>query len=396
MLRKMSTPILTGIFACGLLAGACQSGKTLHSAPAPLASPDALATPSTQPRVKNVIFMIGDGMGITQMTAGRLREFGPNSKSRIESMPVTGLAHTHSIDDLITDSAASATALATGYKTRNGMIGMLPDMTSAKTLLEAAAEAGKKTGVVATSSVTHATPASFTAHVALRKMEPQIAEQQASGNVDVILGAGLQFFQPMSTEGSDRRDNRDLLAEARENGFQVVRSADEMAAITDGRILGLFAPKYLSGLAGEPSLTEMTNKAISLVKDDPDGFFLMIEGSQIDWGGHDNDPEYVIREMIAFDKAVQAALDFAEADGQTLVVVTADHETGGMSITKGSFGGDSLEVKWTTGKHTGTPVGVFAYGPGSLRFTGVFDNTELPRIIDDLWQLPDFPQVLSE
>ena len=214
--------------------------------------------------------------------------------------------------------------------------------------------------------------------------------------MDVILGAGLQFFQPMSTEGSDRRDNRDLLAEARENGFQVVRNADEMAAVKEGRILGLFAPKYLSGLAGEPSLTEMTNKAISLVKDDPDGFFLMIEGSQIDWGGHDNDPEYVIREMIAFDKAVQAALDFAEADGQTLVVVTADHETGGMSITKGSFGGDSLEVKWTTGKHTGTPVGVFAYGPGSLRFTGVFDNTELPRIIDDLWQLPDFPQVLSE
>lgn len=359
-----------------------------------IAAPDATSIeypiPADRP-VKNVIFLIGDGMGFTQMTAGRIATYGVNSMLTIEKMPVTGIAHTHALDKLVTDSAASATALASGSKTNNGMIGMLPDGRKTVTLMQLARDRGMKTGLVSTSSITHATPASFMAHVTSRKFESIIAGQLIRSDVDVLLGGGKSFFIPKSDSTSRRPDEKNLLDAAKKNGYQLATNKNELAGFTSGKVLGLFAASGLMHKAHEPSINDMSLKALELVKGTEEGFFLMIEGSQIDWGGHDNDPDYVIREMMAFDKAVKTALDFAKANGETLVIVTADHETGGMGLHGGNNDGSDMKFGWTTDYHTAEPVAVFAYGPHCLNFTGVYDNTGIAKKTASLMGLENFP-----
>lgn len=345
--------------------------------------------------VRNIILYIGDGMGISQITAYRIHNVGGGGKLNVERMPVTGLLHTQSIDDLITDSAAGATALACGFKTRNGMIATLPDNTKVLTILEAARDKGMSTGLVATSSITHATPACFASHVESRSNHTEIARQLIEENVDILLGGGRGYFIPQSAPKSKRSDDLDLVSRAEEKGYQFVETGKELLKASQNRVLGLFRSGALKREPPEPTLAEMTAKSIELLNRNTEGFFLMVEGSQIDWAGHDNDLDYMLWEMASFDEAVKVGLDFALQDQHTLVVVTADHETGGLAINDGSFDGSNLDVEWTTGHHTGQPVPVFAFGPHSLRFTGVKENSEIPIIFANLLGIEPFPRKLK-
>ncbi|HBX67082.1 MAG: alkaline phosphatase [Balneola sp.] len=353
------------------------------------------ATPELLPLVegktiKNIIFLIGDGTGIAQLTSGQYATVGSDGLLHVQTMPVTGIVKTHSSDNLITDSASGATAYSCGLKTYNGAIGVNPDKTPCKTILELAEEKGLSTGLVSTSSITHATPASFAAHVESRSMEDEIAAQFLNSGVEVLLGGGVEYFS-----SEDRSDSRDLISEFSDKGYQVLLNADDLNNSTSDKLLGLFASDGLERAEGEPSTAAMTSKALEILNKNEKGFFLMVEGSQIDWGGHGNSADYVINEVQDFDAAVKAALDFAQEDGETLVVVTADHETGGMTLQRQTADGDSLEIYWTTGYHTGTPVPLMAYGPNATEFMGWRDNTYVGKKLAELLQVGNLPILLE-
>ncbi len=355
--------------------------------------------------IRNVILCIGDGMGLSQVALARARAAGLGGKLTIERLPVTGLVRTHSADSCVTDSAAAATALACGVKTKNGMIGVTPDEQGYASILEAAQGAGMATGVVVTSTVTHATPASFTAHVKSRKMEDKIAEQLLAHRVNVIFGGGSKFFLPKSDHDSARKDEADLMASAREAGYLCIETAEELRAARGPSVLGLFQLDALKTRGPEPSLAALTQKAIQVLKrvnreslEKRSGFFLMVEGSQIDWACHANDARAAVRQVLLFDQAVEAAVDFALRDGHTLVIVTADHETGGLTLAGGGNedkGDAEFVVRWSTKGHTGTPVPLYALGPSAWQFAGVCDNTDIPKRIARLLGLRPFPRPMK-
>ncbi|MFO7974631.1 MAG: alkaline phosphatase [Candidatus Hydrogenedentota bacterium] len=337
----------------------------------------ALAAEDALP--KNVIVMIGDGMGVAHVTAARIVK----GELHFERCAVGGFSATHSANRLVTDSAAGGTALATGERTNNGMVAMAPDGTPLKTLLEYAEDAGKSTGVVVTCSVTHATPATFLAHVEDRDQQPRIAEQIVEGDADVILGGGWGFFVPKSHKGSERNDEKDLLAELGKR-MPVALTPEQLHGLGDvDSFAGMLAPDYLLWAEDrDPSLAEMTSMALDALSKNPNGFALMVEGSHLDWAGHDNDEEHIVAETIDFDKAVGAALDFAEANGETLVVVTADHETGGYTILNGKLEEKTLsKSNFGTGGHSAEMVPLFAEGPGATALGGIHDNDEVGRIL---------------
>jgi len=342
--------------------------------------------------VRNIIFMIGDGMGLPQINAARFKSVGADGSLAIDSFPVVGLLKTHAADELITDSAAAGTAMACGVKTQNGVIALDADGQPVASILEASQRLGKATGLVATSAITHATPAVFAAHIDSRHKHADIAARMLETGVDVMFGGGRCYFIPQSQEHSRRRDRRNLIAEASDRGYQIVETGKQMAAIRGNKVLGLFALDALTGRSSEPSLVDMTRAAIEILSKDSDGFFMMVEGSQIDWRGHDNDAEGTIEQMLQFDAAIREALDFAKRNGRTLVVVTADHETGGMSITGGELDGSQLEIKWATGHHTAVDIPIFAYGPGAQMFTGIYQNTEVARKFAQLFRIQPFPR----
>jgi len=353
-------------------------------------------------KVRNVILCIGDGMGINTVALAGAKIGGPAGKLHIERLPVSGLMRTYSADSRVTDSAAAGTALAAGIKTKNGMIGMTPEEKGYCTILEAAQARGMATGLVVTCTMTHATPASFGSHIKSRKLEPAIAEQLIANRINVLFGGGRKYFLPQSTPGSGRKDDIDVIAQAREAGYMYVETAAAMRSAADTHVLGLFQLDALKTAAPEPTLAQMTQKAIGLLSRADRkaavgrrGFFLMVEGSQIDWECHSNKANGAIRQTLLFDQAVEAAVNFALKDGHTLVIVTADHETGGVTLIGG---GDEdkadpeLAVRWSTKGHSGAPVGIWALGPGATRFTGVQDNTDVPRKIAQLLGIRPFPQ----
>jgi alkaline phosphatase len=324
-------------------------------------------------RPRNILLFIGDGMGVSQITAGLVVE----GRLHLERFPTVGLLKTHSLHDLVTDSAAGATAMATGRKTLNQALSVTPEGRPIPTVVEYAEAAGKHTGIVATSSVTHATPAAFLVHVDHRDRKTEIARQIAESGVDVLFGGGWSYFVPAGVPGSGRDDGLDLVA-VLQRRMTVARTPEEFAALPeDGAAAALLAPGHLAS-AGErrPSLAQMTRKAIGILSRGPKGFFLMVEGSQIDWAGHDKDGGWLLEEMADFDDAVGAGLDYAEADGHTLVVVTADHETGGLALLDGNVERRRItRHRFATDEHTAQMVPVFAFGPGSGAFTGIRDNT---------------------
>jgi len=350
-----------------------------------------LFPPNSQ--VENIIFLIGDGMGLTQIASARIKNYGGDGKLNIERMPVTGLINTHSAKELITDSGAAGTALATGYKTNNGMISVSPDGKKLLTILEACRDRGMSTGLVVTSTITHATPAVFASHVISRNDEATIASKLLENKVNVLLGGGKMFFLPESESGSGRQDERALLEEAKKIGYSFIQTRKELKEARGNYLLGLFQLEHLTTNSPEPSLAEMTEKAIELLSKNRKGFFLMVEGSQIDWACHDNDSGNTIRQTLLFDEGVKVTLDFALENKRTLVVVTADHECGGMGINAGSMGGNSLSIGWTTEGHTGVPVPVYAFGPQAERFMGLHDNTEVPRFFAQQLGIESFPRI---
>ena len=295
------------------------------------ASPPADASANSyqfSERPKNVILMIGDGMGISQITAAMYTS--PN-KMNIERLPVVGLHKSYSGDDLITDSAAGATAFACGIKTYNGAIGVNLDSIPVKSILEEAEENGLATGLVATSTIVHATPASFIAHVKERKMYEAIAADFLKTEIDFFVGGGKKFFAHRET------DNRDLYSELEEAGYNVSdysKNSWNQFSIDSKKNLAYFTADNdpLPVSKGRDYLVPISAEAPEFLKvhNNNKGFFLMIEGSQIDWGGLANDVDYIISEMKEFDDAIGKIMDFAQRDGETLVIVTADHETGGF------------------------------------------------------------------
>ena len=346
--------------------------------------------------IKNVIFIIGDGTGLVQLTSGQYSLVGAEGLLHLQTMPVTGIVKTYSANGLITDSAAGATAYSCGVKTDNGKIAQLPDETECKTILELAEEKGLSTGVVSTSGVTHATPASYAAHVRSRGMQAEIASDYLEADMEVILGGGWEYFVPSDESGSEREDDRNLIEEFKSKGYEHVDSKSALESSESDKLLGLFSPGGMPSEDRTPTLAEMSSKAIDILSQNNDGFFLMIEGSQIDWGGHDNDTEYVLREVKDFDAMVKQVLDFAKEDGETLVVLTADHETGGMAINSHYDRKDEVEIAWTTTGHTGVPVPLMAYGPHAIEFTGWQENIEVGIKVAELLGVGTLPQIIEE
>ena len=298
-----------------------------------------LATPveaQDHERPRNLILMIADGFGPASATLARGVADRPLALDSI----LTGSISTAAIDNRVTDSAAAGTAFACGIKTYNGAIALDTLRRPCRTLLEEAEARGMATGLVATSRITHATPASFASHVPQRAQEFDIAAQLIASGAEVLFGGGLRMFVP-EEDGGDRDDGRDLRTELQHhghalaldrNGFDALRATPASALLADGHM----AYDLDRDPAQQPSLAEMTEKALALLSQSAagqaEGFFLMVEGSRIDHAAHGNDPAGHVYDILAYDAAVQAALDFARQDGQTLVVSVADHETGGMTL----------------------------------------------------------------
>jgi alkaline phosphatase len=287
---------------------------------------------ATGPRPRNLILMIGDGFGPAYVTLGRDVADRPLT---LDSMLV-GAISTSAADSRVTDSGAAATALACGVRTGNQAIGVDLEGRPRRTILEAAESRGMATGLVATSRITHATPAAFAAHVRDRADEDSIAVQMAAQGIDLLLGGGLRHFRPAAA-GGRRKDGRDLLAELRSRGATVLDRPEALRAAPPLPVVGLFTDSHMSYAldrdpSAEPSLEAMTRFALERLSPSRRGFFLMVEGSRIDHAGHERDPATAAREVHGFDAAVRAAVEFARRDGRTLVVVTADHETGGLSL----------------------------------------------------------------
>jgi len=328
-----------------------------------------IAEEREKPVVDNIILMIGDGMGVAQVYAAMTSS---SDTLNLEKFPVVGFHKSYSADNYVTDSGAGGTALATGHKTYNGAIGVDTNQQVLTTILEIAEAHGLATGLVSTSSITHATPAAFVAHQASRDNQEAIAEDLLNSGVDVFIGGGRQYF-------SQREDGQDLTVALRQKGYKVVYNLDEITKTKSGKLAGLTADEHnISVLEGRSEMLPLaTSTALQLLSNNQRGFFLMVEGSQIDWGGHANDLDYVVSEVLDFDKAIGKALEFAKMNKHTLVIVTADHETGGLTLEKGNIRSHQVEGKFSTEGHTAVMVPVFAYGPGAEKFSGIYENTAI-------------------
>jgi alkaline phosphatase len=387
---------------------------------------------------RKVILFIGDGVGAAHWTAARIAS---RDSLWISKFRVSGLVDTRSSNSLITDSGAGATAFASGVRTYNYAIGVGPDSQPVETVLEAAKKNGWATGLVATSSITHATPAAFASHVRSRASEFDIAKHMTALAPDVLLGAGTRFFSPAT-----RPDREDLLAQLRATHTVMtdVTAFESMRDTSVRRLVGFFADVELPPAAvRKPTLPEMTSKAIEILSRDPDGFFLMVEGSQPDWRAHDNDPiNAVIDEMLDFDAAIGVALEYQRRMPDALVLVVADHETGGLALETATdsavmvaaanalvAGVSALEpaierltrqaadsadstayrmeitaarlranargarterlfADYTTGGHTAQMVPLFAAGQGAPAFGGMIDNYRVGQMLLEIVRRP--------
>ena len=328
------------------------------------------AAGSDNRKPKNLIIFIGDGMGVAQVYAGMTAS---GFTMTFPAFPVTGFSITYSANSYITDSAAGGTAISAGEKTNNGMLAMRPDSTLLQTIMEMAKSAGLSAGVISTSAVTHATPASFIAHDASRGSYEDIARWFLKGTADVFIGGGTNYFR-------SRKDSADLTADLQKLGYDVVYNLPDLKKSSSPRIAGLMAEgdmPYIDTGRDPEFLAAATAKAIEVLSRNKNGFVLMVEGSQIDWACHDKNLKRSIEETLDMDRAAKVAYDYARKNGNTLIVVTADHETGGLTLTGGDVEDQTVTGSFSTNGHTGVMVPVFSYGPGAASFTGVQENTEL-------------------
>lgn len=320
-----------------------------------------------QSEVKNVILLIGDGMGLAQSYAAYLA----NDKSlSMYTMPYTGLSITSCADREVTDSGAGGTAIATGHKANYKAIGLDENNISHPSLLKIAKQYGKSTAIVCSCDLTHATPAAFVANVKNRDLQEQIALSYLEEYCDIALGGGAERF---TSKG--RKDKLNLIDSLAKRGYAVVYSEDELSKCESEKIFGLFAEGHLPEASKRGGVMQQYMlKALEQLDKNPNGFFMMLEGSRIDMEAHLNKYDAMVEETLDFDRCVAIALDFAKRKGNTLVVVTADHETGGLTLpAKGS----KTQDKWTTLNHTGVPVPIYSFGPGAENFTRVMQNTDI-------------------
>ena len=351
-------------------------GLLLWSVPA-----SAQRTAPKPEKVHNVILMIGDGMGLGQVAAYMIEnQYGPTAFDRAH---YTAVCKTYSANNRVTDSGAAATAMATGHKTKNSRIGVTPDGAPAQSITELAKAKGLATGIVVTSHLADATPAGFMAHTPDRHNTSEIAAAYETSGIDVAAGGGRRFFEK-------QEDGQDVLAALQAKGYAYASTPEEFYATDRTPVIGLFADKYMESAAkrGEDYLERATEHTLSLLARNRKGFFAMIEGSQIDGAGHGNNTKKLLGEMRDFDRAVNKAFDFADKNPGTLVIVTADHETGGLTVVSNdrdfTAAESGIEYKYSTTSHSGTPVILYAYGAGAYNFSGVIENTEVFRLIKAL------------
>lgn len=323
-----------------------------------------------------VILMIGDGMGRAQLDAASLFAHGQTGRLFLQSLPVHGDIVTGSLSG-ITDSAAAATTMATGVRTWNGSIGLDRDDAPAQTLVERAHALGLAAGLVTTALLPHATPGGFSAHRSSRNDYLEIADDQARVvRPDVLLGGGSAYYDQPGA--GSRRSQGDLTGELWDAGWPNVRTAAELAAadVSRGKLLGLFAPEHMTYVTDrsadttEPTLTQMSLAALDVLDQDPDGFFVMIEGARIDMAGHANDLGRNVQETLAFDAAVEAVAGWIADRPRATLLVTADHECGGLRIVQPHDAGTLPDVEWRWGQHTNARVDLFGAGPGAAVFDG--------------------------
>lgn len=350
-------------------------------------------------RVKNVIMMIADGHSVGGTTLARWYNGG--QPLALDEM-ACGLVRTYCADSAITDSAPAATAYATGHKSHAAFIGVLPDANTmpgleplaagderkpVANIIEAARLDGKSTGVVATIETQHATPAAFTAHSTNRKDFAGIAEQQVYQGVDVVFGGGMY---PL--EQSGRADGEDLISEIKNRGYDFVTTPTEMKNSTSNKIWGVFSRGDLSydidrDPNEQPSLAEMTDKAINVLNKNQEGFFLMVEASKVDQGAHPNDPVAVVSDVLAYDKAVKVALDFAKSDGNTVVIAVTDHGNGGISI------GDASTTPNYMYQHIDTFLSALKKasrtGEGVGKILLECDKSQIPEVVEKYYGIDD-------
>lgn len=329
---------------------------------------------------KNVILMIGDGMGYGHVEAAGIYANGKSGTLSFEQLPYKGQMSTFSADNAITDSAASATAMATGAKVKNGVVSVrIPgDKKELKTVLEIAQEQGKAVGLVSTADISHATPACFATHDKDRDNYKAITEDYyRDSRPDVVLG-GAQYARPEP---------------ARKAGYAVVENSEQLMAVDTNKVNKLWGqfgkghmPYEYEGVKDLPHLSDMAIKALEILDNDPDGYFIMIEGARIDHAGHANDIKRDILETVEFSKAVQLVYDRIKNDKDTLLIVTADHETGGLKVVENQGKGKFPKVKWSTWGHTGVNVPIYAWGVNADLVVGVMDNTDLFWMVQDKYE----------
>lgn len=325
--------------------------------------------------------MIGDGMGLSSVSMMQLmNNYEPTIFDQAENI---ALQKTYSADNRVTDSAASGTALASGVKTNNTMLGMRPDLSHAESIMELAQSKGMATGVVVTTYLQHATPAAFYAHIDSRHKLAEISEQLLQSKLDVAIGGGMAFFEERY---GDKEEAQKAIEEA---GFEYVSSMEELEnADNNSRTLALVSDKEVGADSGS-YLAEATSKALTMLeaqskgkgKRSKRGFVLMVEGSLIDSMGHGNNAEAQQKEMESFMQAIEVAVEYARQHPDTLVVVTADHETGGLALISANadfnLAEQGVEFKWSTGGHSGQMVPIYLYGAGAEWINGIMENTEL-------------------
>lgn len=341
---------------------------------------------------RNVILFIGDGMGVGHVSAAADLLGFPGSTPAMIDTPHVALVRTWATDDLAPDSASTGTAIATGFKTRKKAVGVLEDGRVVRNLFEVARDRGRATGVITTSGIVDATPACFTAHVEWRDDYHLILEQMLASGTTLMIGGDWSRF----SKAKKNQDYLDLLTQidelGKEHGYQVTREPSSIAT-AELPLLGVFPPRSTGGNSHGPPLATTTLRAVDLLREDPKGYVLIVESEITDELGHHNDIAGVIEGMRELNAAVAAALEATKADDDTLIIVTADHDTGTLAVTEGDYEAGRVTAHWATGEHSSQWVPLFAFGPGAERFTGVLDNTEVGQLMAEALGLKPFPQL---
>lgn len=327
-------------------------------------------------KVKNVILMIGDGMSLMHVYTAWAANRG---KLWLENAQATGLSKTWAVKKLVTDSGSGGTSLATGVKTVYHAVGVDPEGKPLTSLVDVAKELGKDAGMAVTCRLWDATPCDFCCHNIDRDKEEELVGDYPTSGVDFVFGGGAQKF-------TNRKDGRDIFKELQKKGYHVSRTLDDFFAYDKNS--RIFAVPYdkdtpLPDERGD-LLARASMKGISLMNQNKNGFFMMIEGSQLDDYGHFNQLDMLMKETLDFDKTIGEVMKWAAKDGETLVVVTADHETGGLTLVNGNKDEGRVECCFSTKDHSGAMVPVYAFGPGAENFTGIFENTDVFKKIKKL------------